>query len=154
MRIGQCQTDSFPNSECFPERGGDHFWLRGISYFNDQVTVNGPRGSKTVRNAAAFILGGTVIGGERGAIVGVTVAMPCHLSNITTTLISATFSGTWHAEKHLCYARLPLSSGVGQYPVLASPQAPSGEQRHQGHLRPPHDLNHDRSISMHTVPYI
>ena len=38
---------------------------------------------------------------------------------------------------------------MGQDPVLAPPQASSGEQWHQSH----HDLNHVGSISMRTVPY-
>ena len=43
--------------------------------------------------------------------------------------------------------QLPPSSGMGQHPVLAPPQASSGEQYHEGHLCPPHDLGQVQSVS-------
>ena len=64
---GQRQTDSFPIANVFWE--GDCFWTRGISYRNDQVAGNGPRGSKTARRAAVFDPWGPLSG---GSVIGVT----------------------------------------------------------------------------------
>ena len=64
---GQRQTDSFPIANVFWE--GDCFWTRGISYRNDQVAGNGPRGSKTARRAAVFDSWGPLSG---GSVIGVT----------------------------------------------------------------------------------
>ena len=63
---GQRQTDCFAANVFL---GGDRFRTRGISYRNDQVAGNGPRGSKTARHAAVFDPGGPLSG---GSVIGVT----------------------------------------------------------------------------------
>ena len=62
----QCQTDSFAANVFLV---GDHFRTRGIYYHKDQVTGNGPRGSKMARHTAVFDPGGPLSG---GSVIGVT----------------------------------------------------------------------------------